>query len=186
MKKRKNGGFSLLELIVVIAILAVMGGILVGTVGNIGHYKVKQYTEILDSFMRKTRSNAMAKNNICGFCLYQKNGRYYVESYGENKNDEATIVYNTVEVKELGNSSGVEISIAKKDGSDKKVLADNTGDSVDSCIRVKYVTGTGAIDKITIDTNTDLDMDYTRITISKGENSQCIEINPVTGRHSQN
>ena len=31
MYKNKNGGFSLLELIVVIAIMAVLGGIVIGT-----------------------------------------------------------------------------------------------------------------------------------------------------------
>lgn len=185
MEKKKDGGFSLLELIVVIGILAVMGGILIGTIGNIGDYKIKQCTEILDSFMRKTRTEAMAKNNVSGFCIYQKGGRYYVESYVEEMADGAAS-YRAVETKELGSSSEVQIGISQKDGSDMQVLEENQGDVITSCVRVKYETGAGAIADITMDSDTESKMEYTKITISKGERSRCIEINTATGRHSQN
>lgn len=186
MTKRKNAGFSLVEMVIVVAILAIMGGILVGTTGMIGNYQVEKYTGMLESFMKKARTDAMAKNNICGFCVYQREGKYYIESYNEEAGASGTVQYKTVEVKELGSSSGIEITVSKSDGSNQSALTDNTGDILNSYLRVKFVTGTGAVDDIKMDSDTESKMDYTRITVSKGERSQCIEINPVTGRISQN
>lgn len=184
MKEKKNEGFSLLELIIVIAILGIMGGILIGTAGNISGYKIKQYTEILESFMKKVRTDAMAKNNICGVCIYQKDNHYYLESYGEETAADGTIKYQTVEVRELGSQAGVEISVSKKDGSQTQCLQNNQGDAIHSYIRVKYASGTGAVADIIVDNTSDID--YTRFIISKGEHQQWIEINPVTGRITRN
>ena len=46
MYKNKNGGFSLLELIVVIAIMAVLGGIVIGNSNYSKSAQVKKYTEL--------------------------------------------------------------------------------------------------------------------------------------------
>lgn len=184
MKGKKNGGFSLLEIIIVIAILTVMGGILLVTMGNIGRYKVQEYTEILDSFMKKTRTDALAKNNICGFCIYQKNECYYIESYGEKPVENGKIEYQTVNVRELGSKAGIEIGISKVDGLDNEILENNVGNNMSSYIRIKYEGGTGAIADIMV--NGVSKMDCQRITISKGEKQRWIEINPITGKHSKN
>ena len=56
MYKNKNGGFSLLELIVVIAIMAVLGGIVIGNSNYSKSAQVKKYTELTDGFMRKART----------------------------------------------------------------------------------------------------------------------------------
>lgn len=184
--KKRNDGFSLVELIIVMTILAIMGGILVGSTGNIRAYKIKQYTEILDSFMKKTRTDAMAKNHISGFCIYEKNNRYYVESYGEVAAEGGATAYKTVEVREIGAESGIKISISKKDGTSPVFLENNEGDVLTSYIRVRYATGTGIITHIMVDTDSVSMIDATKITISKGDTSQCIEMNPATGRHSQN
>lgn len=186
MKKEDNRGFSLLELVITIAILAVLGGILIGITGNIGNYKLKQYTKVLDSFMKKTRTDAMAKKSICGICIYRKDDRFYVESYGEERTETGGVEYHAVETKELGKDAGIKIGISKKDGSREQFLKNNQKEDKDSYIRIKYATGTGAVANITIDSEAESKMDYTRITISKGENSQCIEINTATGRHVQN
>lgn len=185
MEKKKNAGFSMLELIIVIGMLAILAGIVIGFSGNIGGFKVKQYAEIVDSFMRKTRTDAMAKNNVSGFCLYQKDNQYFIESYREKKSETGTMEYIAQEVRELGGNSGVQIEVSKSDQSGAKLLEDN-GEDITSCIRVRYATGTGAVEAITLDNSEELQMDYTRITFRKGDVSHWIEINPVTGKHTQN
>ena len=86
MYKNKNGGFSLLELIVVIAIMAVLGGIVIGNSNYSKSAQVKKYTELTDGFMRKARTEIMSKNTVSGVCLYEKEGCYYIESYKEKEN----------------------------------------------------------------------------------------------------
>lgn len=184
MRERRNGGFSLLELVIVIAILGIMGGILIGTAGNISGYKIRQYTEILDNFMKKARTDAMAKSDVCGVCIYQRNHQYYLESYGEEAAADGTITYRTAEVRALKGQSGIELSVAKKDGSQKQPLQNNPGEAMDSYIRIKFDAGTGAVADIIVDDASD--MDYTRVVVSKGERRQWVEVNPVTGRITEN
>ena len=93
--------------------------------------------------------------------------------------------YIAQEVRELGGNSGVQIEVSKSDQSGAKLLEDN-GEDITSCIRVRYATGTGAVEAITLDNSEELQMDYTRITFRKGDVSYWIEINPVTGKHTQN
>ena len=95
MYKNKNGGFSLLELIVVIAIMAVLGGIVIGNSNYSKSAQVKKYTELTDGFMRKARTEIMSKNTVSGVCLYEKEGCYYIESYKEKENG-VTVTFETV------------------------------------------------------------------------------------------
>ena len=87
MYKNKNGGFSLLELIVVIAIMAVLGGIVIGNSNYSKSAQVKKYTELTDGFMRKARTEIMSKNTVSGVCLYEKEGCYYKVRLTNNKGE---------------------------------------------------------------------------------------------------
>ena len=101
MYKNKNGGFSLLELIVVIAIMAVLGGIVIGNSNYSKSAQVKKYTELTDGFMRKARTEIMSKNTVSGVCLYEKEGCYYIESYKEKENG-GTVTFETVKRENRG------------------------------------------------------------------------------------
>ena len=184
MSKNKNGGFSLLELIVVIAIMAVLGGIVIGNSNYSKSAQVKKYTELTDGFMRKARTEIMSKNTVSGVCLYEKEGCYYIESYKEKENG-GTVTFETVKREKLGKPHGVEISAAKQDGTGEKTLRDNAGDSLSTFIRIGYDRSTGAVSKFCVNTEDISDLTYTKITFKKGENSKCIEINPATGKHQQ-
>lgn len=147
MYKNKNGGFSLLELIVVIAIMAVLGGIVIGNSNYSKSAQVKKYTELTDGFMRKARTEIMSKNTVSGVCLYEKEGCYYIESYKEKENG-GTVTFETVKQEKLGKPHGVEISAAKQDGTGEKTLRDNAGDSLSTFIRIGYDRSTGAVSKV--------------------------------------
>mgnify|MGYP000470596544 FL=1 len=179
MNKNKIGGFSLLELIVVIAIMAVLGGIVIGNSNYSKSAQVKKYTELTDGFMRKARTEIMSKNTVSGVCLYEKEGRYYIESYKEKENG-GTVTFETVKREKLGKPHGVEISAATQDGTGEKTLRDNAGDSLSTFIRIGYDRSTGAVSKFCVNTEDTSELTYTKITFKKGENSKCIEINPAT------
>ncbi len=151
MYKNKNGGFSLLELIVVIAIMAVLGGIVIGNSNYSKSAQVKKYTELTDGFMRKARTEIMSKNTVSGVCLYEKEGCYYIESYKEKENG-GTVTFETVKREKLGKPHGVEISAAKQDGTGEKTLRDNAGDSLSTFIRIGYDRSTGAVSKFCVNT----------------------------------
>lgn len=174
---KKNKGFSLIELIVVIAILAILAGILIGATGTLGNRRLNKCTSLLDGFMKKARIDAMAQNDVCGLRIYEKDDIYYAETYGEiNKN--GSIEYQVKDKQKLGNAKEIEVSISKKDMSDKIVL---TGDSY---IRIQYARSSGAITNIKVGTGESSRLDLTVITLKRGDKTQCIEMIPATGKHS--
>jgi len=174
---KENKGFSLIELIVVLAILAILAGILVGATGAVGNRKLNKYTSLLDEFMKKTRIDAMAQNDVCGLRIYEENDVYYVETYGEiNKN--GSTEYKVKDKQKLGDVSDIEISIAKKDKTDKIILTN------ESYIKIQYARSSGAITGIKVGTEENGRLDRTVITLKRGERIQCIEMIPATGKHS--
>lgn len=96
---KKNEGFSLVELIVVIAILAVLGAGAVMGVGMLGGWQVKECVSLLDGGLNETRTEALSKQTAYLTISCDENGSYYMEVTGKPKEklagDKITITYTT-------------------------------------------------------------------------------------------
>lgn len=82
---KNNKGFSLLELIVVIAILAILSAIVTGAVMNRAGWKVKKASELLDTVIGETKTEAMSKSRASLTIFKESSGDYYIQITGKEK-----------------------------------------------------------------------------------------------------
>lgn len=96
---KQNEGFSLVELIVVIAILAVLGAGAVMGVGMLGGWQIKECVSLLDGGLNETRTEALSKQMAYLTISCDENGSYYMEVTGKPREklagDKITITYTT-------------------------------------------------------------------------------------------
>lgn len=131
---KKNGGFTLIELIVVVAILAIMS---VGTVSAMGYMTLANSNKCaskIDSGLTVLKSKNMSKAEPTYMYIYMINGNYYIDYYtGDNPADFTpsengqVIANNQLVVSKdstpiEGTDDMVCIGINRKDGSFKNTL----------------------------------------------------------------
>lgn len=177
---KNNRGFSLIELIVVIAIMTILAGMIIGYTGAVGSRRVNKCTSLMDGAMKKARVDTMTKSDTCGVRFYQEDGIYYADIVGEEVKNGA-IEYKTREKVNLGQAGDITITLCNALGTDKEVLADNDENSY---ILIKYARGTGAVTAIRTGRDSFDRTDRTQIFIDRGEKTKCIEIVPETGKHT--
>lgn len=96
---KKNEGFSLVELIVVITILAVLStGVIMG-VGMLGSWQLNECVSLLDGGLNETRTEALSKQAAYLTISCDESGSYYMEVTGKPieklAGDKITITYAT-------------------------------------------------------------------------------------------
>lgn len=77
-KKRNNRGYSLIELIVVVAILAILSTGVIGYFGLLSNSSAKETMTKLKTAMTNTRTQAMSKAQA-SLLIYEQDGEYYVQ-----------------------------------------------------------------------------------------------------------
>lgn len=96
---RRNEGFSLVELIVVIAILAVLSTAAVVGIGMISGWRINKCVSLLDSGLKETRTDALSRGAAYLTISCDDNGNYYMEGTRHPQEKIAgnpiTIVYTT-------------------------------------------------------------------------------------------
>lgn len=96
---KRNEGFSLVELIVVIAILAVLSTAAVMGIGMVSGWRMNQCVSLLDSGLKETRVDALSREAAYLTISCDENGNYYMEGTRHPKEKIAgssiTIVYTT-------------------------------------------------------------------------------------------
>lgn len=125
MLKKSKDGFSLVELIIVIAIMAVLTGLTALGIGFMSAGDSRGVASEIDSCLSELKSQAMAKNKPVYMHLYQHDGRYFVEyaetdsitpnGKGEDIGNGAVSVVTSDGVDVTGNTV-VTFAIRKKDG----------------------------------------------------------------------
>ncbi len=163
--KKNNQGFSLVELIVVIALMAILVGGVIGYAGTYGGTKVKKCTKELESHFSQTKVCAMSKSQAYMIL--------YVDSTG-------------VYVKSVEGSSSETEKIGEK-GLSVSYRNERTGNSYTSVgsteatgLKIEFDRASGACKKMADDKY------CYAIQISNGSVTYTLNIEPLTGKTSIN
>lgn len=79
---KKNSGFSLIELVVVIAIIAILSGMAISGIGMISGWKQKQCVKQLDAAIGETQMQAMSKGKAELVISRDSNENYWMQMTG--------------------------------------------------------------------------------------------------------
>lgn len=185
MKSEK--GFSLVELLVTIAVIAILSTGVIVMVGMNSGWKVNKAHKILDSTLNKTMVYAMSKGNVVGVVVYELNETYYatmISSSGSGAVNYALTEDKIVDKVELGKAP-ISLTIRyKANGAATEqsyTLTNQTSESnMTSVAEFLFDRSTGAIKDVKI---SGMDSHYTGIDVSDGTKTRKIKIYAATGRH---
>ncbi len=90
MKKDDNRGFSLVELIIVIAIMAIVVGMLAGHLNYIGNSQARALANSIKTAVGQTRIQTMGKYETYLHIYKGSDGRYYRETWKRSSADSWT------------------------------------------------------------------------------------------------
>ena len=113
---KNNKGFSLIELIVVIAIMSILAAIVTLGVGTISGSKVKECAKGIEAVLNKARVSSMGKDQVTAQLYIGDDGAYYMDLTTEINGSSDT------QTKRVGRSELVLMYSYKDDYSDPQVL----------------------------------------------------------------
>lgn len=103
IKRTKNGGFSLIELIIAIAILMVLGGSVFLGIGAAKRKDADRYASELCNQIRLMQTVSMSKAGRWRLALYERDGKYYCvqEKAGADASDPSAATVWSAQSEEL-------------------------------------------------------------------------------------
>lgn len=172
---RDNKGFSFIEAIVVIAIMAVLAVGVVVAIGSLAGWRVTDCASDVDAALKETKVNAMSKFSAYMEIRYDgASGDYFLQESGLDAEKIAsgniTITYTTNKGDVIGVEDGVPLIISydRSSGAFKPVISSVADDGTFSFL-------------------TDSDGDYvycSQIVITNGSKTKTITLVKDTGKHS--
>lgn len=163
--KKNNKGFSLVELIVIIAIMAVLVGGVVGYAGVYGSTKVKNCAKEIESRLSETKVCAMSKSQA------------YITIYADDTGVYVTSVQGSVTETEKIGEKGLSVSY-------RNVRSGNSYTAVGTTeatgLKIEFDRASGACKKMA-------DGKYCyAINVTNGTTTYTVNIEPITGKTSMN
>lgn len=185
---KDNKGFSMVELIVVIAVMAILVISAVSLTGAQSGWKVNRAAEMMDSAMNRTMTQAMSKGGTPSLLIYELNGTYYAvlasDSCKTGVSTYAVTEDKVLQRYELGRAP-MRITFSYTGTMGETVpsvtLADQSSEgNLTSVAELTFERTTGAIKKVTVG---GVECYYTGVSISLNGRAADIEIHSATGRH---
>ena len=176
--KNNNKGYSLVELVAVIGIMAVLTGFLMLSVRILTGWNVNQCAEEISGHLNNVKTNALSKQGGEMKIYLGASGSYYVDYveyvYEDDGHGNPVLVANTVRTYELGGQK-VSVSLTYEDGTHTIIEGTNT-------VSLGFNRSSGAYTYPKIN-----DVEYssycTQIDVSRGSKTRTILIVPITGKH---
>lgn len=170
--KRNNKGFSLVELILVFAILAILTVVGYNNISYLNYANAKSCAQNLNATLERGRQFAMSKKDTPSYFLYKYNDCIY---YKINSSDTVALDENGMK---LGNDSLDLYYSTVEDTSEKKV---NNGD----CMKIEFKKSSGGLKPLPKVHAGDDDDFYNRIILKNtdGVTRYVIHIISITGKH---
>lgn len=178
---KNNKGFSIIELIVVLAVVAVLTSVVSMSVGFVFGLDAKECAQELDDYLKMTKTSALSKD-AQELKIYRKasDNKYYVDfiEYSLNTGAGGTPVLKprTLKTECIGKET-VTIEYVLTDSSGYKKTIDDT-----HSITIGYDRSTGAFQKVK--ENSSVTTKYcSSIIITRGSREYILELVPETGKH---
>ena len=173
--KNKNAGFSLIELIVVIAVMVIVAGIGISWISRLSGYRARECASKVASTLNGAKVKSLSKQQNTGDAYWElkkgSDGKYYVSTYyPEYSGGGYTLVEETAKV---GKTSNLKVTYTDVDG-------DHVVDSSNS-LKLCYDRSTGALYEGSAGT-VDKTKNISEIRVSNGARSFKIEIVAKTGK----
>ena len=161
--KKNNKGFSLVELIVIIAIMAVFTTSVITYVGLIGNSQAKKCAKELSSSLSQTKVCAMSRSKA-SMTVYTDDKGVYVKY----------VQGNLEKTEKIGNKG---VKVEYRTVRDSNVFT-AVGNSVDSGIKIEFDRASGACKPMTGDVY------CYGFKVTAGKTSYIVNIEPLTGKVS--
>lgn len=159
--RNNQKGMTLVEIIIVIALIGILAGSSVVLIGHIGYANTKKTVESIDVSLDKLQSTAMSKKEKQYLYIYKRDDGYYMKQLSEKLD-----VLDSTKL----DGNGTKIS-----GKDTEIHIDSPSGTIvesDTIIRIKY-TRSGVFDT---DTNVNG-------IVIEGKGSYTITLVKETGKH---
>ncbi|MGN0342124.1 MAG: Tfp pilus assembly protein FimT/FimU [Roseburia sp.] len=186
--RKDNRGFSLVELIVVMAIMAIVVGVSISMILSMSNWKVNSAVETLDSELNKAMVSATTKGDVAGLLVYELDDKYYAavitQSCYESGGYYALTDARTSSVTKLGDSSLTFTFLLKGVAGSSDIAYSLTNQSnkehMSTAAEILFTKGTGRIQQVTIGGNS---YNYSGIEITNDRKTRNIVIYAATGKH---
>lgn len=182
----KNKGFSLIEIIIAIAILAIITTSAIIISGTHLGWRVSKAVKMVDSSMSEAKVQAMSKGNVKGVVFYQLDNQFYaatIRSDCYNGSIYQLEEDNIVKKVSLGASPLVVTAIYKPlsgAGSTYEVVLSNQTSETNMTVaaQVLFDKGSGAVNSVKINGT---DYKYAGIRVECKDRKNTVVIYPATG-----